>query len=129
MSTKTASIFAYKEHLGATTDLKNGKFLNDPTSSGQLGCVISSKEVQITPEAKKLLKQSRREGGSFAEVMLTKHSDGSGSSIGIIGFGKHYLGSKVSIGRDCDISVLDDAEEVEFPVPDDFKNFIDEKGE
>jgi hypothetical protein len=101
-------------------------------SQGQLGCVISTSEIQITKEAKEIISNAKREGGSFAELMLTKHegigADEHGkSSIGIFGFGKVLLGKDFKIGRDCDKSVLDDCEEVEIEVPQDFKDFIDKE--
>lgn len=119
-------IFAYKGVIGAETDLDEGKFLNDIKSPGQLGCVISTTEVDITKEAKDLIKNARREGGSFAPIMLTKHSDGSGSSVGIMGAGKHlFAGEDLCIGRTCDKSVLDDCNEVEMEIPEEFITVVD----
>lgn len=120
-------IFAYKGNLGATTDLENGKFINKPLDPGQLGCVISTKEASITTEAKELLKRARREGGSFAEIMLTRHSDGSGTSIGFLGFRKHNFGKDFCVSRDCDLSVLDDIEVIEEAAPEDYRSFIDKR--
>lgn len=127
---KTAFIFSYKGNLAATSDLQSGKFLNDPTQSGQLGVVISSDEVKITQEAKDLLKTAKRDGGSFSEIMLTRHT-GQGkksgeSSLGMIGAGKHNFGRDFSIGRDCDLSVVDDFAVVDKEAPEDFKSFIDD---
>lgn len=124
-------IFAYKGNLAATTDLVEGKFINDPKAAGQLGCVISTSEVQITKEAKELIKNARREGGSFAPLMLTKHAGSAvdvhgKSSVGLMGAGKHHFGKDFTLGRDCDKSVLEDCEEVEIEVPADYKEFIDE---
>jgi len=119
-------IFSYKGVIGAETHLKKGKFINNPLSKGQLGCVIHTKEIDITKEAKDLIRNAPREGGSFAPIMLTRHADGSGSSIGIMGFWKHaFAGEDLCIGRDCDISVLDDCTEVDMEVPADFKEFVD----
>ncbi len=119
-------IFAYKGHVAAVTDLKEGVFLNKPLEAGQLGCVVHTTEAEITQEAKDAIKQNHhREGGSFASMMLTKHADGSGSSIGLMGHGKHYFGTNPDIGRDCDLSVLDDIAVVEMEVPADYKEFID----
>lgn len=125
-------IFAYKGHLGATTDQENGIFINDPKSPGQLGVVVPTSEVQISGDAKQLIKNAKREGGSFAPLMLTKHAgEGTGmfgpSSIGLMGFWKHYLGSgpEIKIGIDCDVKVLEDCEEIQIEAPEDFKAFID----
>lgn len=120
-------IFAYKGHLGSFTDLENGKFINNPKEPGQLGCVISTKEALINKEAAEMLRNAAREGGSFASIMLTKHSDGSGSSIGLLGGGKMYFGEKIEIGRTCDKSIINDIEIDETIVPEDFKAFIDKK--
>jgi hypothetical protein len=118
-------IFAYKGVVGAETDLDNGKFINNPKSSGQLGCVIDTKEVDITKEAKELLKNARREGGSFAAIMLTKHTGG-GSSVGLFGFWKHlFAGEDLCIGRDCDTSVLNDCNETEIEIPANFIEVVD----
>lgn len=125
-----AQIFEYKGFIGATTDLENGEFINDPTEDGQLGCVVASENVDISPTAKKVIKESyQREGGSFAEFMLTSYSDDSGSSVGFLGFHRHHLGRSVCIGRDCDLDVLDNLNEVEIEVPDDYKEFIDMRAE
>jgi hypothetical protein len=119
-------IFAYKGNLGISIDMENGKFINNPTDSGQLGCVVDTTEIQITKEAKELIKRAKREGGSFADLMLTKHTSG-GSSIGILGFGKVNMGTDFMIGRDCELSILDDTEEVELQIPEEYKEFIDTK--
>lgn len=122
-------IFAYKGHVGAVTDLENGKFMNNIESSGEMGCVISTTEVQITNDAKEIIKTAKREGGSFAEMMLTKHTnveEFGKSSIGLLGFGYHLLGKEFKIGRDCDLSVLDDCEVVGNDIiPEEFKKFLD----
>jgi hypothetical protein len=118
-------IFAYKGVIGAETDLDNGTFINNPKSSGQLGCVIDTKEVDITQDAVNLIKKAPREGGSFAPIMLTKHSDG-GSSIGLMGFWKHLFGGDdLCIGRTCDVNVLDDCNIVDIEIPIEFKNIVD----
>lgn len=120
----TAQIFTYKGNLGISIDMEDGKFLNDVYHPGQLGCVIPTEEVEISPDAKQYIKNLPREGGSFAPLMLTKHTDGT-SSIGILGFGKVNLGKEGTISRDCDLSVLDDCKETEIEAPDDYKGFID----
>ncbi|MFA5207415.1 MAG: hypothetical protein WC428_02045 [Candidatus Paceibacterota bacterium] len=119
-------IFTYKGVIGAETDLDNGKFLNSPKDGGQLGCVIDTKEIDITKEAKELIKSAPKEGGSFAPIMLTKHSDGSGSSVGLMGFWKHlFAGDELCIGRTCETSVLDDCNEIEIEIPEEFKKVVD----
>ena len=123
----TAKLFAYKGHVAAEIDI-NGKFLNDIHQAGQLGAVISTSEIEITKEAKEIIKNAKREGGSFAELMLTKHTnpeEHGKSSMGILGFGKVHLGDDFSIGRDCDVSILEDCSEVEIDISDEYKSFID----
>lgn len=120
-------IFSYKNIIGATTDIESGVFLNNPKEGGQLGCVISTKEVDITKEAKELIRGAKKEGGSFAPIMLTKHADGSGSSIGLMGFYKHmFAGEDLCIGRTCDLEVLNDCNEIEIELPEDFIKIINE---
>ena len=120
-------IFAYKGIVAAETDLENGKFINNPNNGGELGCVVSTTEIDITKEAKELIRKAKREGGSFAAIMLTKHSDGNGSSIALIGFGKHlYEGDDLCISRDCNLSVLEDCNETEIELPEEFVNFVNE---
>jgi hypothetical protein len=126
-----ARIFSHKGVVGAITDLENGKFLNDPKAKAQLGCVISTDEVQITKEAKEIIKGAPREGGSFAAIMLTKHHESivetkGKSSIGLMGYGYHvFNGPDLCISRDCDLSVLEDCEEVDLEVPSDFIQLVD----
>ena len=121
----TCRIFEYKGVVGAEIDMDNGKFINNPGDPGQLGCVINTADVAISPTAAQIISRARREGGSFATLMLTKHADGSGSSIGIMGFGKVMLGKALEIGRDCDTSVLKDCTICELEAPKDFQKFID----
>ena len=121
----TAKIFEYKGNIGVEIDMKDGKFINDPFQQNQLGCVIDSKEVEISPSAVEFIKKARREGGSFAEFMLTKHADGSGSSIAIMGAYKVNYGERIMIGRDCSLSVLEDCNIIESEAPDDYKEYID----
>ncbi len=122
----TAIIFEYNGNVGVEIDIKEGKFLNDPLAPGQLGCVISTEEIEISPAAIEIIKKAPRSGGSFAELMLTKHDPGPGSSIGILSHGKVNLGNDFEIGRECDLSILEDCNIKEFEAPDDFKAFIDE---
>lgn len=120
-------IFSHLGVIGAETDLQDGKFLNNPLDGNQLGCVISTSEIDITKEAKEIIRNAPREGGSFAPIMLTKHSDGKGSSIAIMGFGKHiFAGEDICIGRTCTLSVLDDCNETEIEIPKEFIEVVDQ---
>ena len=118
-------IFSHKGHLAAIVPT-DCPFINDPFAKGQLGCVISTGNVKITQEAKDLINSHhRREGGSFASFMLTKHDPSiqttfGKSSIGIMSIGNVYLGEEIEIGRDCDLSVLDDCELTTDAAPADF---------
>lgn len=128
---KTAKIFSYKGNLGIVIDDK-GKFINDPFASGQLGCVISTEEVEISKEAKELIRNAKRDSGSFSELMLTAHTGAAieshgKSSIGVLGMGYVHLGSEFCIGRTCNLSVLDDCIEIENSPPKDYTSFIDSK--
>ena len=122
---RSARFFAHRGYMGAEVDMAGGKFLNDPTATGQLGCVVHAKEVSVTAEAAALIKAARREGGSFAELMLTRHADGSGSSVGVLGFGKVLYPPDFCIGRDCDASVVDDLAVSDEPPPADFVAHVD----
>lgn len=121
----TAKIFSYKGHVGIDINM-DGTFLNDPKGMGQLGCVISTKEVEITQDAIDIIKSAKKSGGSFAELMLTKHAEEGDSSIGVMGFGKVYLGNKFEIGRTCETSILADCNLITEEAPADFKEAIDE---
>lgn len=123
-------IFGYKGIIGAETDLDKGKFLNDPKAGGQLGVVVPVEEIDINKEALELLKKAKREGGSFAPIMLTKHSSQyegeSKASVGLMGFWKHlFHGEDLCIGRDCDTSILDLCNVTEVNIPQDFKDVVD----
>lgn len=123
---KTLKLFAYKGYLAADIDIKNGTFMNDIHGASQLGCVIDTDHVIITPEAKAILDGAGREGGSFANIMLTRSKEN--SSIGVLGFGKVLLqspGKPVLVSRDCDKTILQQCSVVDFPVPQDFIEFID----
>jgi hypothetical protein len=126
---KTATIFAYKGNVGIIVN-PEGKFINDPHAPGQLGAVISTNEVEISQEAKLIIQKAKREGGSFAEFMLTKHEgtaiqEHGKSSIGVLGLGYIHLGKDFSIGRTCSLSALDDCTEIENNPPQDYQNFVD----
>lgn len=123
----TCKIFAYEGYVGAQINM-DGKFLNNPDSQHELGCVIHTRDVTITPTAVNIIKRARRGNGSFAELMLTRHSDGS-SSVGLLGRGKVMLGRDFHIGRECDTSVLQDCTVCEFAIPDDFVAYIIEKNQ
>jgi hypothetical protein len=124
---KKVRIFDYKDNVAINMDV-NAKYINDPTSPGQLGTVISTNDISISKGAKEIIAKAKKGGGSFSELMLTKHSvpDESGkSSIGVMGFGKVHLGKNFEIGRTCDVCVLDDCLEEELDVPEDYKEYID----
>jgi DNA-binding MarR family transcriptional regulator len=123
-------IFSYNGVIGVFSPDDEG-YLNNPEEDGQLGTVVRCDCCEITPEAKKLLQNAKREGGSFSSLMLTKHSNptkkSGKSSFGYMGFKKAmFAGEDLMLGRDCDKSVLEDMTEKEIEVPEDFKAAIDE---
>lgn len=123
-------IFAYNGVLGIDTNVDVEGLINDPKDGHQLGMVIRTDAIEITKEAKEYIKGAERERGSFAPMMLTKHADPSDkfgkSSFGIMGFGKSAIKREnITIGRDCEISILEDMIETEIEIPEDFKNFVD----
>lgn len=130
MSKLSIKFFSYKGHIGANSDLENGKFLNDPKAGGQLGVVSLVENIGLPDEVKLLiLKKYKREGGSFANMMLTTATSGN-QNIGILGHGCHIVTTEnkdVMISRDCDLEVLDNCIIIENNPPEDFKKWIDEK--
>ncbi|WAW11752.1 hypothetical protein nACB2_074 [Acinetobacter phage nACB2] len=129
---RTVEIFEYRGCVGAKSDIENGHFLNNPSGTGQMGIVISSDHVFISPSALAALKKSvKKLGGSFANTMLTTSADGR-KSLGLMGKYTHGLkmtpNANFEIGRTCDVSVLDSFRVVEdIKVPEDFKEHIDEE--
>lgn len=127
---RTVEIFEYRGCVGAKSDIENGHFLNNPSGSGQMGIVISSDHVFISPSALAALKKSvKKLGGSFANTMLTTSTDGR-KSLGLLG--KYVHGLKMTpdanfeIGRTCDVSVLDSFRVVnDIKVPKSFIEYID----
>lgn len=126
-------IFMYKGWIGVQSSPDSDGLIAKP-GGGNLGVVIRTDACEITPEAKKVFKDCRREGGSFAPFMLTKHEGQATGAHGRSSFG--WLGgylnaapiSEVKIGRDCDKEALSDMVEVEnMEIPEDFKTFIDEQ--
>jgi hypothetical protein len=125
-------IFGYKGNLGTFTDIENGTFINDPSASEQLGCVISIDEIEINQEAIDILKTATHTRGSFSSIMLTKHLGNVPkayglASIGFMGVGKQHFGKNIIISRDCDKSILNNMTPVEFEVPSDYKAFINDQ--
>ena len=47
--------FEYKGHIGANSDLENGKFLNDPKAPGQLGVISLVENIGLPDEVKLLI--------------------------------------------------------------------------
>lgn len=127
---RTVEIFEYRGCVGAKSDIENGHFLNNPNGAGQMGIVISSDHVFISPSALVALKKSvKKLGGSFANTMLTTSTNGS-KSLGLMGKYVHGLKMKpdanFEIGRTCDVSVLDSFHVVDdIKVPKSFIEHID----
>lgn len=122
MNTKepTLKIFAHKNFIGAETDCENGEFVNDIHGASQLGCVVSFSETEISEEAKELLSTAKREGGSFAPIMIME------DCIGVGGFNKHLFDLNDPIlSRDCDLNNLSKIKVVENKPPQDFIEYID----
>lgn len=123
-------IFAYKNYLGIESSEDAEGMIAKP-GNGNIGVVVMTGSCEITPEAKGMLKNAKREGGSFAPFMLTKHADPDA------GFGKSSFGwlgsyiagapaSEVLVGRDCNKEVLDDMIEVkDMVLPEGFIQFVD----
>lgn len=122
---KNVQIFEHKGHVGISIN-PDAKYINDP--KGQLGVLVDTKDVAITKEAKEIISKAPKGDGSFSELMLTKHSgdepSSANSSIGILGFNKVHLEKGFEIGRECDVSVLEDCSEEELETPEDFKEYI-----
>lgn len=113
-------IFSHKGVLGASTDLKDGKFINNPVAPGQIGCIISTKEIQITKKAKELIANAPKKGIT-SPITLIKHAGSKGSAIGLAGHWKHvFANDTLSISQTCDITVLNDIEVVKMKVPTEF---------
>ena len=123
---KTLRIFAYKNVLAADSDIENGMFINAPLETGQLGCVVDTKNVEITAAAKELIRNNAtRESGTFSTLMLTRGDDGT-STVAILGHYKHLLDLDELLSRTCDVSVLDECDIMsDDDIPDDFKEFVD----
>jgi hypothetical protein len=118
-------MFAHKGCIGVVMPAE-AKFLNNPMAAGQMGSVISMDEIEITAEAKEILRNAPREGGSFSAIMLTSHNDGKGS-IGVMGFGQAlFAPDDINIGRDCDTAILDLVPDSTLPAPPDFIAFVDD---
>ena len=116
----TAKVFSHKHVIGVTIDVENGTFLNDPTQAGQLGCVIPIAEIVITPEAKELLRNAKREGGSFAPNMIMN------DSIGFLGFSHcAFDTTEPVISRDCILATLDLLKTEAIEVPTDFIEYVE----
>lgn len=123
----TANIFFYKNHVGVDINM-NRKFLNDLTDNNQLGCVISTKEINISQEAVDFIKKLKRDTGSFAEIMMTrKQDDHQNASISFLGFGKILVTTETSISRTCDLTVLDECNIVENQPDERFKEIINKR--
>lgn len=111
----TTRVFAHLGIIGVQTDITSGTFLNDPTAEGQMGCVVPLENVVMTTEAKDLLRSAKREGGSFAAIMIDT------KTFAHMGFSHVMFDANENlISRDCDLSGLDlIAEDLE-PVPEGF---------
>ena len=127
-------IFTYKNHLGIDMGEKPEDvegLINDPTADGELGTVLRTDAIEITKDAKEMIRAAKREAGSFAPIMLTKHAEEAvekhgKSSFSVMGYGKVAISrEQVLIGSSCDVSVLDDMIEVEEEAPEEFRQFVD----
>lgn len=126
-------IFAYKDWIGVESSEKCDGIIAKP-GGGNIGVVVNTEFCEITPEAKRVFQGAHREGGSFAPFALTTHSDPHNPAHGKSSFGwiggylnaSHFL--EVAIGRDCDLSALDDITVVEtLEIPEEFKEFVNQQ--
>ena len=128
MSNLTVTFFEYNGAIGAEIDIDKGTFLNDPKAPGQMGTVTDVKYIGMPEEVKQaILTRYKREGGSFASMMISKSSKE--DNIGLLGGYAACLAtsktSRIQISRDCDLSVLDSCIKIENNPPQDFKDYID----
>lgn len=127
-------VFVYGGFIGIDMDIeklgaKDGEqvvafpegLLNRPFDKGQLGFVVSPKDVIVSKEAKQCICDAGREGGSFAEIMVDE------SSFAWMGGIKTFFpvsgDNAFKLGRLCEPEFLY-VGEVE--VPESFKSFIDD---
>lgn len=127
-------IFTYNGWVGIESSEQAEGMIAKP-GGGNLGVVLRADACEITPEAKKVFKDARREGGSFAPFMLTTHAGNATKEHGKSSFGwlGGYLNAskfdEVLLGRDCDKNVLDDMVEVpSMEIPQNFIEFVNEQG-
>ncbi len=118
----TLKFFEYKGVVGATSDVENGKFINDINDPNNMGVVVDVTECTISQAAKDILLKSGRERGSVAPLMLTNCDDGT-SCVAVFGFERHLVSP--SIGRICDVDVLHKIQIVENDPPADFIEYVD----
>lgn len=122
----TLRFFSHNGFVGAISDLKNGTFINDINNARQLGVVVAIEHVAMPSEVKEIIRKNyMREGGSFAQTMITR---GIRPNIAVFGKEFHMLSTedgKYIISRDCDLSLLDEVPETD-NVPDpDFVLYIE----
>ncbi|WPH64759.1 hypothetical protein [Vibrio phage vB_VpaP_SJSY21] len=125
------NVFSYNGVLGiqAEVTVEDGDVvslpscvINNPEQPGQLGLVCEAYGVRITEEAKEIIRNLPREGGSFAPLMIWE--------AGNVHFG--YSGGinaaiiEPAICRETDVSLLDKFETLKgFEVPASFIEFIE----
>ena len=73
---KRTQIFSYNGWIGIKSGLKVDGLLNNPMEKNQLGFVVDTEFVDITPEALELLKKVPRSGDDIGEVDIWKTNDG-----------------------------------------------------
>lgn len=109
-------IFVYKDHIGIAA---GDKLVNDPSSPGQLGCIVDLSEVEISKEALDALKTVKKSTSSLGEVMCF------GNTFGWMGGVKYvFKAQELTADRDYEPKLLEKCiADIEVPV--DFREFID----
>jgi len=73
---KRTQIFSHNGWVGIKSGLKVDGLLNNPMEKGQLGFVVDTKFVDITPEALELLKKVPQSGDDIGEIDIWKTNNG-----------------------------------------------------
>lgn len=129
---KAVKIFSYNGCIGIESDVSAEGYFNDPSAEGQMGLVTPPHMIEITSEAKEMLRTAPRDRGTFAPIMLTRHDpsiheEHGSCSIGILGFHKHLITFDDGvISRNCDVTVLDELDvNDDIEIPQEFKDVVD----
>ncbi len=126
MENKKTQVHAYRGIVFINSAFDAPGFVNNPKDPGQMGCIVKTSEIDISPEALRII-QTYKNSADDLGVLDVLHNDENGTMLAWLGGPKTIIGpEEMEAGaNDTDYSKLKASEDVEYEIPEGLEEILD----